>query len=210
MAGKKRRGDNIHETPDVSYISNPDVSHEGSDVSVGPILKFVFGLLVFAVIVHLAMWLMFNYLEKRETAAERRPSPLARQGEERLPPEPRLQLAPGFGVTQENGERIDLSNGIAGQQKQPQSEYWTVRDEWARELNNYGWADETSGSVRIPIDDAIRKYAQEQQQKNPAQQQGGQTPPAGSPQPGAQQPRSTGETVPMQSGSGRVEEQRHQ
>jgi hypothetical protein len=207
MAGKKRRGDNIHETPDVSYISNPDVSHETSDVSVGPILKFVLGLLVFAVIVHVSMWLLFRYLDKREQAAEREASPLARRGDERLPPEPRLQLAPGFGVNTDNNRRVNLSNDIEDKptQPQPQSEYWTVRAEWDRKLHNYGWADETARTVQIPVEQAMQKYLERQQQKT--QGQPAAATPQGAPAPGN---RAEGESVPAQSSSGRVEEKRNQ
>lgn len=185
MAGGKRRRDSIHETPDVSYISNPDVAHEHTDVPVTPVLKFIFGLVVFGGIVVLAMYLMFLFFQRRELAAERRPSPLQRQGEERLPPEPRLQLAPGFRVTTEDGKRIPLAYDPAGQTKvvpQPQSEYWTVRDEWDRKLGGYGWADEGAGTVRVPVEEAMRVYLQRQQAKTQSQQPS----PQASPSPGAQ------------------------
>ncbi|MBA3242054.1 MAG: hypothetical protein H0T60_12575 [Acidobacteria bacterium] len=174
MAGGKRRKDSIHETPDVSYISNPDVAHEHTDVPVSPVLKFVAGLVVFGIVTMIAMYLMFLFFQRREQAAERRPSPLARQGEERLPPEPRLQLAPGFGVTTEDGKRVSLAYDPAGETSvvpQPQSEYWTVRDEWTQKLNGYGWVDEQAGTVRVPIDEAMRVYLQRQQAKSQGQQQ---------------------------------------
>ncbi len=159
MAGGKRRRDSIHETPDVSYISNPDVAHEHTDVPVTPVLKFIGGLVVFFGIAFAAMYLMFLFFQRRELAAEQRPSPLQRQGEERLPPEPRLQLAPGFGVTGEDGKRVPLAYDPAGQTDiipQPQSEYWTVRDEWERKLGGYGWVDEPAGTVRVPVEEAMR------------------------------------------------------
>jgi len=192
MAGGKRRRDSIHETPDVSYISNPDVAHEHTDVPVTPVLKFIFGLVVFGGIVVLAMYLMFLFFQRRELAAERRPSPLQRQGEERLPPEPRLQLAPGFGVTNEDGKRVPLAYDPAGETSvvpQPQSEYWTVRDEWQRKLTGYGWVDEKAGTVRVPVEEAMRIYLQRQQAKS----QGQQPQPQASPSPG-------GQTAPASSG----------
>src|ERR1044071_4102913 len=92
MAHGKRRRDSIHETPDVSYITNPDVAHEESDVAVRPLLWFVGGLTAFTLITCLAMLLMFKFFQSREESLELEASPLARQGAERLPPEPRLQL----------------------------------------------------------------------------------------------------------------------
>ncbi|MBC7929125.1 MAG: hypothetical protein H7Z38_00995, partial [Rubrivivax sp.] len=154
MALGKRKRDSIHETPDVSWITNPDVAHEESDVAVRPLLWFVAGLTIFTIVTCLAMYLMFNYLQKREESQELKASPLAREGKERLPPEPRLQLAPGFGVTTEDGRAIDLSNEAIGKTDhipQPQSEYWVVRDQWQREMDEYGWADEKAGTVRVPI-----------------------------------------------------------
>ncbi|HEU4596392.1 MAG TPA: hypothetical protein VFS10_14745 [Pyrinomonadaceae bacterium] len=183
MAGGKRRRDSIHETPDVSYISNPDVAHEHTDVPVTPVLKFIGGLVVFFGIAFAAMYLMFLFFQRREVNAERRPSPLQRQGEERLPPEPRLQLAPGFGVTSEDGKRVTLAYDQAGQTEtvpQPQSEYWTVRDEWERKLKGYGWVDEQAGTVRVPVEEAMRVYQERQQAKSQGQQ------PGASPQPSPQ------------------------
>ena len=190
MAGGKRRRDSIHETPDVSYISNPDVAHEHTDVPVTPVLKFIGGLILFFGIVVGAMYLMFLFFQRRELAAERRPSPLQRQGEERLPPEPRLQLAPGFGVTGEDGKRVPLAHDQTGQTEvipQPQSEYWTVRDEWERKLGGYGWVDEPAGTVRVPVEEAMRAYLQRQQAKAQGQPPGGpqtQPSPQAAPTPG--------------------------
>src|ERR1051325_1626506 len=108
MAHGRRKRDSIHETPDVSYITNPDVAHEESDVAVRPLLWFVGGLTAFTIIVCVAMLIMFQYCLTRETSQELKASPLARQGEERMPPEPRLQLAPGWQVTTDNGQRHNL------------------------------------------------------------------------------------------------------
>src|ERR1700749_1434214 len=143
MAHGRRQRDSIAETPDVSYITNPDVAHEESDVAVRPLLWFVGGLTLFTIIVCLVVFVMFRYFLSREQSQELKASPLARQNEERLPPEPRLQLAPGHGVTTDDGVRHNLSyenkpEGVP----QPQSEYLVVHGEWQRELDDYGWADE--------------------------------------------------------------------
>ena len=191
MAIGKRRRDSIHETPDVSYITNPDVAHEESDVAVRPLLWFVGGLTFFTIIVCVAMLLLFKFFQGREESQELAPSPLARQGDERLPPEPRLQLAPGWQVTTEDGRRQDLSYSAdnAGYVPQPWSEYLLVAEEWKREAEGYGWADEQAGTVRVPIDHAIREYLKRRQaghrpaapQQTPPPAAGAQPAPAASP-----------------------------
>ncbi|HWS54282.1 MAG TPA: hypothetical protein VN228_09155 [Pyrinomonadaceae bacterium] len=199
MAFGKRKRDSIHETPDVSYITNPDVAHEHSDVSVRPLLWFVAGLTLFTGAMALAMYLMFQFFQEREAAAELRPSPLARQGQDRLPPEPRLQLAPGFEVRDEGGRRIPLDYDTESpieRSPQPQSEYWQVRDEWQRKLNGYGWVDQNAGTVRVPIEEAMRRYAE----RRKGMQATGQPPPAATP---------GGQQVPSMPSSGQQPEQRH-
>ncbi|MGH9901647.1 MAG: hypothetical protein ACRD68_07525 [Pyrinomonadaceae bacterium] len=208
-----RRRDNIHETPDVSHIRNPDVAYEHTDVSVGPIAKFVFGLFVFGLIVMGAVWGMFRYFDRREKAIEPPPSPLARQGKERLPPEPRLQMAPGFGVKLEDGREVDLSQtGAKPEWRIPQAEYRVLRQQWDDELNNYGWAAEQGpGVVRLPIEAAKKLYLQREAAKTQQQQQG--TAPASGQQQQQQAPAAPGranETLPSGSSSGRQAERRNQ
>jgi hypothetical protein len=190
MAHGKRKRDSIHETPDVSYITNPDVAHEESDVAVRPLLWFVGGLTLFTIVTCLAMFLMFKFFLNRELAQELAPSPLARQGEERLPPEPRLQLAPGWQVTTGDGRRHDLSYSAdnVGLVPQPWSEYLLVNDEWKREAEGYGWADQQAGTVRVPVEHAMRVYLERRQ----AKQQPGATPaPAAGAQPQQSPPAAT-------------------
>src|SRR5919204_5033604 len=151
MAYGKRKRDSIHETPDVSYITNPDVAHEESDVAVRPLLWFVGGLTAFTIVVCVVVLLMFMYFQKREESQELEASPLARQGAERLPPEPRLQLAPGFGVVTDDGQEHKLDyTAKTGRVPQPQSEYLTVRDEWRRALEDYCWGRPPARAPPLP------------------------------------------------------------
>lgn len=206
MAHGKRKRDSIHETPDVSYITNPDVAHEESDVAVRPLLWFVGGLTFFTIVVCVAMLVMFMYFQSREESLELEPSPLARRGEERLPPEPRLQLAPGWEVKTDDGRRHDLSYGAQTDHvPQPWSELIIVEEQWHYELAEYGWADQQAGTARIPIEQAMRVYLQRRQA---AQPQGAPTPaPPNAPAAGAQQaPR---EGTPAESSSGQQPEQKH-
>ena len=199
---RRKRSDDIHMTPDVSYISNPDVAHEHTDVPVAPVAWFVVGLFVFGVAVAALMGGLFTYFDQRERTAEPPASPLARRGAERLPPEPRLQVAPGFGVRREDNSWINLER-----LPEPQSEYRVLREIWDNELKNYEWVNQTAGTVRIPIEEAKRLYVAREQQKAAGEQQ----PPAGQPTPAQQQQHQPGhETVPAAPSSGRAPEVRNQ
>jgi hypothetical protein len=70
--------------------------------------------------------------------------------EERLPPEPRLQAAPGFEVTLENGQKIELGRAA------PQTEYRVLLQQWQENLKT-GLKDQSGNVVGIPIDAAIDK-----------------------------------------------------
>lgn len=137
------------ETPDVSHIRNVEVTHEASDVSVRGVGTFVLVLTIAMIAVSIGMWILFRYFNAQE-AKERGPGPMALSQEERLPPEPRLQAAPGFDVTLENGEKVDLQN------KPPQAEYRVLREEWEKELRGE-LKDQNGNQIAIPIDQAIEQ-----------------------------------------------------
>ena len=153
--GKGRNGDDVGhvtETPDVSHIKNPDVTHEASDVNVSGILKFVMGLTVLGAAVFVLMWGMFHLLNAQEAVKEPEAGPMAMTEEERLPPEPRLQAAKGFGIKRENGEWVNL------EKKEPEAEYRVLREQWDRRLNCQS-EDEAAGPAQncIPIGEAMKK-----------------------------------------------------
>ena len=148
-----RKRDDIHETPDVSHIQNPDVSHEASDVNVGSIIKFVGGLFVLTVVTFLLMKLLFKVLEDRAAKLDPPARPMALTEQERLPPEPRLQGAPGFGVQVGQDKRIPL------QLREPQAEYRELRKIWDDVLE--GRADPRTGKAGMPINEAIKKVAED-------------------------------------------------
>src|SRR5947209_15252080 len=132
--------DDIHRTPDVAHIQNPDVSHEKSDVNVRSIVMFAGGLLVFGLIVHFLIAFMLKYLEDRAHRADPPPRPMALLEKERIPPEPRLQGAPGFGVGLGEGKqpiRLEL--------KEPAAEYNEMRKIWDDDLK--GLPDPRTGQT---------------------------------------------------------------
>ena len=139
-----------HVTPDVSHIKNIDVTHEASDVNVGGIVKFVVGLTIFTIAVQVLMWGMFRFLNSQEEGKEPSPGPMAMTEQERRPPDPKLQSAPGFGVKLENGQWVPLEN------REPQAEYRVLREQWDQTLKE-GARDQSGKIVGLPIDQAMQK-----------------------------------------------------
>lgn len=141
------------ETPDVSHIRNVEVMHETDDVSVKGVMMFVIVLSVSIALVSGGVWIMFRYFNAEE-AREPQPGPMAlrkdEQKNERLPPEPRLQAAPGFAATLEDGQRVDL------ERKAPQDEYRVLREQWRKELLGE-LKDQSGNPTSIPIDQAMKQ-----------------------------------------------------
>jgi hypothetical protein len=119
---------------------------EDSDVSVTAIFRFGAGLTALGLVIYLVAWLMFGYLDRRAARVGPPSYPLAAGQQMRLPPEPRLQIAP----------RQDLQNFRARE------------DEL---LNSYRWVDKNAGIVRIPIAEAMKLTVQ---RGLPARAAGGQ------------------------------------
>jgi len=109
---------------------HPEPGHELRDVRSRPIVGFCLGLLL---LVALSLWLtrvLFNYFAVRESNAS---SSLRSQvsGKPQLPPEPRLQVMP-----------VQDRRQIATSEENM--------------LHSYGWVNQSSGIVRIPIDKAMQ------------------------------------------------------
>ena len=114
---------------------NPEVHHETTDVDIRGILIFGAGLIVSAIVISIAVWVLFRYFEARETRRVAPEYPLAATQESRMPPEPRLQTNP----------REDLEQ---------------LRTQENQILNSYGWVDKNSGVARIPIEEAMKLVVQ--------------------------------------------------
>jgi hypothetical protein len=137
------------ETPDVSHIRNVEVTHEYSDISVGGVLTFMATLTVATIVISIGMWLLFDYFNA-QAEKEAKPGPMALTKQERLPPDPRLQGAPGFALTLENGERVNL------ELHKPQDEYQVLRTQWEKTLRE-GAKDSSGNTIGMPIDEAIKR-----------------------------------------------------
>jgi hypothetical protein len=107
------------------------VHHEESDVEIRGILGFGAGLIVAAVLISFAMWVLFKYFDAREAHRVVPLYPLAAAQENRVPPDPRLQTNP----------REDMNE---------------LRAREDEILTSYGWVDRNAGIVRIPIEEAMK------------------------------------------------------
>lgn len=128
-------------------------SHEVSELRIGPIAWFLVGLTVATVVVCLLTAGLFNALKNRDEASKRKQSPLASE-RQKLPPEPRLQLAPSTEEQLEGKKPIDLKLD------HPLAEMKRLRKEEDDRLNSYALVDEKAGVVRIPIDEAKKLLLQ--------------------------------------------------
>ncbi len=131
----------------------PDIGkgYEENEIGLKGILSFAIGLFLLIVITFGLMWAFLNVLKdkaKQDNADERNPMMMSEK--ERLPPEPRLQLAPGFGIDSDKG-RVNLELMAPG------AEYLEYHKQ-SIHLWEHGRKDEKTGMVTImPIDEAKAK-----------------------------------------------------
>ncbi len=154
MPRKEKHNGHHTETPDVSHIRNPEVTHETSDVNVRGVLTFVVVLTVATIAISIGMWLLFRFFNQQEAKEQPKPGPMALTAQERLPPGPRLQSAPGFEVTLESGQKVNLERSA------PQSEYRVLRQQWEENLRT-GLKDQSGNVVGMPIEEAMKKVVSE-------------------------------------------------
>ena len=147
---KDKQNGHKTETPDVSHIRNVEVTHETSDISVKGVLTFVVILTLATAAISAGMGLLFKYFEAQEAKEPKRGPMALTETKDRLPPEPRLQSAPGFEITLEDGKKVDLQNAI------PQAEYRELRKQWDENLST-GLKDQSGNVVGMPIKQAMEK-----------------------------------------------------
>jgi hypothetical protein len=126
------------------------VGHESSDLKIAPVVWFVVGLSVATIVIGLLVWGLFSTLGSRERGSSGSASPLAGE-RQKLPPEPRLQLAPS------TVEQLEGSKPPNLKEDHPLQEMKRLRTEEEKTLNSYGWVDQQTGTVRIPIDEAKKR-----------------------------------------------------
>jgi len=157
MSDSKHK-DHVTETPDVSYIKNVDVTHEASDVYVTGIARFVIGLSVLTIAVCFLMWGLFHMFEAG--IEKPKPSKMALTGQERLPPEPRLQGAPGFAKKLEKeskpADTAAPTESPAPDPDKPKDPLWEIKrlqQQW-NEVLEQGPVDQNGRRFGLPIEKA--------------------------------------------------------
>jgi hypothetical protein len=136
-------GETRHEKSFVDF----DKGYEQNIIGLKGIIYFTVGLFLLIVITFALMAALLNVLRDQAAESAPPPHPLGMSETERLPPEPRLQSAPGFGVDSETG-RVNLELAA------PQSEYRELRKQW-EEVWTKGQKDPHSGTqITLPIDQA--------------------------------------------------------
>ena len=147
---------------------DPNATYESNVVDVKGIIYFGVGMFLLIVITFGLMWVFqFWVLEDQANQLdEENKSPVSLNQEERLPPEPRLQSAPGFGVDTENG-RIGL------ELREPQAEYNEIKKEWEKAWENGEKKDGTV--ISMPIEEAKEKIVSENSIKTVSEAEGEKT-----------------------------------
>lgn len=191
-------------TSGTSQQRSLDANYEVSDVELRGIIVFLIGLTVMTVVVYILMLLMFNLLNTREAekTAKTPPPPLALSEKERLPPEPRLQSAPGF--AQQLEKEVGAKEAETSLEKEkPKDRTWELdqlRKKWDEDLK-LGPKDKSGHPAGISIDQAMQEVLSGS--GLPAR-----TPAA--PQAGAGGPEDYAIKMPTAASSGRMTEKRKQ
>ncbi|HXG86654.1 MAG TPA: hypothetical protein VNI84_21730 [Pyrinomonadaceae bacterium] len=139
-----------HEKSFVNY----DKPYETNLIGLRGVIYFAVGLVVLIVTTFGLMYFLQNVMENQAVETKDTRNPMMVGAGERLPPEPRLQAAPGFGVESENG-RVNLELSA------PQSEYRVLKSQWEK-LWAEGQRDEKTGMVvTMPIEEAVKKLIEQ-------------------------------------------------
>jgi hypothetical protein len=131
-----------------------DKPYEQNLIGLRGIIIFGIGLFILIVVTFGLMWVLQDQMEKYAAETKDTKSPMMMNDREQLPPEPRLQSAPGFGVDSVNGRtNLELN--------EPQAEWRVLQGQWKSELEN-GQKDAKSGTiVTLPIDEAKKKFLEQ-------------------------------------------------
>jgi hypothetical protein len=132
-----------------------DKPYEANLIGLKGIIYFAAGLFILCVITFGLMYFLLNVMKDQADEADAKiKNPMQMTEKEQLPPEPRLQAAPGFGVDSEKG-RVNL------ELKPPQSEYNELHKQWEKVWSE-GQKETASGTViTLPIEEAKKKLLEQ-------------------------------------------------
>lgn len=125
--------------------------YEPNDIGFKGIIGFAIGLFLLIVITFGLMWAFLETLKDYWKVPESEKNPLALSDKQRLPAEPRLQVAPGFGVESEHGwVNLEL--------QAPAAEYLELKKQW-EEVWEHGRTDKKTGVMTtMPVETAKEKF----------------------------------------------------
>lgn len=139
-----------HEKSFVGY----DKPYETNLIGLRGVVYFT-GFLIFLIVTTFGlMYFLQNVMEGQAQETKDTRNPMMGSATERLPPEPRLQAAPGYGVESKSG-RVNLELSA------PQSEYRVLKSQW-EDLWAEGQKDEKTGTVvTLPMEEAEKKLIEQ-------------------------------------------------
>ena len=135
---------NQHMSEQIKH-GHAEEGYERQDLTAQSVFAFLISLIAGGVVVYFIIWGLYHFMDARQRARQPEQSPLVKQldtdtrivspDEITKFPQPRL----------ERNERIEIND-------------FRLKEE--QTLNSYGWVDEKSGVVRIPIERAMELVAQ--------------------------------------------------
>jgi hypothetical protein len=129
--------------------------YEQNLIGMRGIIYFGVGLFLLIVVTFGLMWVFLNVMsDQADVADKENKKPMSLNEQERLPPEPRVQAAPGFGVDGPNG-RVNL------ELKAPQSEYRELHKQWEDLWTNGQKDAKTNTIVALSIEEAKKKLLEQ-------------------------------------------------
>jgi cytoskeletal protein RodZ len=128
-------------------VVNVETRHEESDVNVRGLIVFMVVFIVFAIVTHLGLWLLFKfYVNIGKGATANAPlSSVAAPPNMSVPDLPRLQPFP---------TKMSKHETNAPYTNTPVTDMHDMAESQNAKLNGYSWVDKGKGVVRIPIDEA--------------------------------------------------------
>ena len=136
-----------------------DVSkgYEKNEIQLGGIVITVVALFLTCVVSFWLMYVLQNEMEKYWADSEKETArPMSLKAEEKLPPEPRLQSAPGFGIDSPKG-RINLELKHPQAEREELEKIWTKEAEEGQKIVHDG--KETI--ITLPLQEAKKRLLDE-------------------------------------------------
>lgn len=118
--------------------------YEPNVIGLKGIAYFGIGLLILIIITFALMWALLGVMHEQAAETKEVSGPMSMSERERLPPEPRLQGAPGFGVDGPTS-RINLELHA------PQSEYREMQRIWSEEWSKGQIDPKTGTQITMPV-----------------------------------------------------------